>query len=128
MDGHHRQACGASPVCRGGDVSSVRKPGRYTMRMVVVLAVIAGVIGLGVLWRSSPAASLVRNDRRFGDGRQRHAPSPREFRSDRGRESAAGLSSIDDLGQTVFVVAAITAVVVVVDKSRRRRNPIRPSA
>jgi hypothetical protein len=92
----------------------------------VVVAVIAAVIGLGVVWRSSPAASLVANDHRFGDGGAFHGDRPEGFRGDRRGDGGAGLSSIDDLGQTVFVVAAIVGGVVVIDVSRRRRRPVRP--
>ena len=60
-------------------MNRVRKPGRYTVRLLVVIAVIAGVIGLGVVWRSSPAASLVSNDRRFGDGGGGHGAPPGGF-------------------------------------------------
>jgi hypothetical protein len=100
------------------------------VRLLVVVAVIAAVIGLGVVWRSSPAASLVSNDRRFGDGGERggerHGDRPEGFRGDRRGDGGAGLSSIDDLGQTVFVVAAIVGGVVVIDLARRRRRPVRP--
>lgn len=103
-----------------------RRPGRYVVRLVVVLAVVAAVIGLGVVWRSSSAASLVANDRGFGDRRPpAGATGGDHFGGDR-RNSAGGLSSIDDLGQTVFVVCIIVAGVVVFDKARRRRNPITP--
>jgi ribose/xylose/arabinose/galactoside ABC-type transport system permease subunit len=95
---------------------------RYTWRLVVVVAIIAAIVGLGYLWRGSSAASLV------SDGRDRR---PGFDGVDRFRErgsSVFGLSNIDDLLQTVLIGVVVLGVVVAIDRLRRRRKPIRSSA
>lgn len=102
---------------------------RYGRRLLVVLAVTAAIIGLGFVWRSSSAASIItdggRPDRRELEGQPPPDGTNRPERRDR-RGGAAGLSSIDELGSTMLIGAAVLGVVVAVDTVRRRRNPIVP--
>ena len=87
-----------------------RRPGRYLLRLLVVMAVVAAVVGVGYLWRtSSSLASIVADGR---DGR---------FRRDRGR-AAFSLGNISDLLTTLLIGTAVMCSVIVVDKVRRRRR------
>ena len=102
---------------------------RYSRRLLVVLAVTAAIIGLGFVWRSSPAASIItdggRPDRREIEGQPAPDGSNQPERRDR-RGGAACLSSIDELGSTMLIGVGVLAVVIAVDTVRRRRNPILP--
>ena len=100
---------------------------RYRRRLVVVVALVAAVIGLGFLWRSSPAANLVADDR---TGRAEPAAPTGPLRGDAQFRSQNGggfsLANISDLGQTVVIGVGVLGAVVVVDRFRRHRKPIRP--
>lgn len=105
---------------------------RYAARLLVIVAIIAVVVGLGFVWRVSPAASIVSNDR---EGRERRpvpagAPAPDEERFERRRKGDGGLSlgSVDEVVQTMLIGVGVMAVVVLIDRTRRRRRPIRPAA
>lgn len=103
------------------------RPARYSRRLLVVLAVTAVIIGLGFVWRSSSAASIVtdggRPDRREIEGQPTPDGNTQPESRDR-RGGAAGLASIDELGSTMLIGIAVLGVVVAVDTVRRRRNPI----
>ena len=103
--------------------ASVRRPGRYGLRLLVILAVTAALGGLGYLWRSSALASIVADGRPHGgDGFQRDGGGLG------GRGSTAfSLGNIDDLVATIVIGVAVLGVVIVIDKARRRRRPIRAS-
>ena len=100
---------------------------RYLRRLAVVCAVIAAVVGLGFLWRVSPAAGLVAD----GGGPRRELPAGASQPRDGDRhhlrlDGGLDLNSIDDLGQTVFIGVGVLGVVVAVDRARRRRRPVVP--
>jgi len=95
---------------------------RYLLRLLVVLAVTAAIIGLGYLWRSSPAASLVSDSGHHGPPSV-EGPLALPVGED-GRGGAAGLSSLDDLGATILIGVGVLGVVVFIDTLRRRRNPV----
>ena len=104
---------------------------RYSRRLLVVSAVTAAIIGLGFVWRSSPAASIItdggRPDRREVGGQPPPDGAERPERRDR-HGGAAGLSSIDELGSTMLIGGAVMAAVVGIDIVRRRRNPVVPKS
>jgi hypothetical protein len=90
--------------------------GRYARRLLAVAAVVAALVGLGFLWRSSSLASIVSDG---GGGR-----SPQ----DRSRGTAFSLSNISDLVTTLLIGVGVMCFVIFIDKARRRRRPIRPVA
>ena len=95
---------------------------RYAVRLLVVLAVTAAIIGLGYLWRSTSAASWVSDAGHHGDqgaGNSLALPAGGDRRG-----GAAGLSSLDDLGSTILIGVGVLGVVVFIDTLRRRRNPV----
>ena len=95
---------------------------RYLRRLAVVAVIIALIIGLGYLWRSSPAASLVSDSGRRG---QQSVEGPLALPvGEDGRGGAAGLSSLDDLGATILIGVGALGVVVFIDTLRRRRHPV----
>jgi len=99
---------------------------RFLRHLLAVLAVIAVIIGLGYLWKASPAASLISNGGGHDAGRQ-FAP-PRGNPSDQGGRNLDGgfaLGRVDDLAQTVIEVALIFGAVVLIDQARRRRGTSR---
>jgi len=102
---------------------------RYAARLLVVVAIIAVVVGLGFVWRVSPAASIVSNDREGREGREGRpvpagAPAPDEERFERRRKGDGGLSlgSVDEVVQTMLIGVGVMAVVVLIDRTRRRRR------
>jgi len=99
---------------------------RYGRRLVVVAAVVAAIVGLGFLWKHSPAASLVADDRSGGDRVARAGARPRDEGFRGNDHSGMSLSNIDELVQTVVIGVGILGAVVVVDRVRRTRKPIRP--
>ncbi len=94
----------------------------WVRRLAVVLLLVGVVVALGFLWRVSPLKALVLDDhggrRPGGDGRP-----PRDRFGDSG---AFSLSNIDDLLQSALIGVVVLAVVVAIDKVRRRRSPVRP--
>ncbi|MEO5723399.1 MAG: hypothetical protein ABIQ39_12125 [Ilumatobacteraceae bacterium] len=86
---------------------------RFGQRLLVVVAVIAALIGLGYIWRSSPLASIVSDGsdigRRRGDG------------------AAFSLNNIGDLLTTIAIGVGGMSFVILIDKARRHRRPIRPA-
>ena len=105
---------------------------RYLRRLAVVCVAIAVVVGLGFLWRISPAAGLITDD--HGDrrlpGAAPSAPNPPQ-ENDRHRSRLNGgfdLGSIDEVVQTMVIGGLVLAIVVAVDRSRRRRRPVVPPA
>ena len=77
-----------------------------------VLAAVGLVIALGFTWSASAAAGLVADDR-----------------GGAGKGGGFSLSNVSDLIQTLVILALITAVVVFIDRARRRHKPIpRPTA
>jgi hypothetical protein len=112
---------------------------RYATRLLVVMAIIGAIVGLGFVWRVSPAAGIVadgggRDGRRLPPGvSAADAPSSapaagttdgdRFERRDRG-SGGLSLSRADDLVQTMVLGAGVLAVVVLIDRTRRRRRPV----
>ena len=88
------------------------RPVRYLLRLLVVVMVMVALVGVGVLWRHSPLASIIAggDDDHIGDG------------------AAFSLGNLGDLFSTIGIVAGTIAGVVVIDHFRRRRPPIRPRA
>lgn len=93
------------------------------MRLLVVAVVIAAIVGLGYLWRSSSLASIITDG-----GGDRRPPDGGGDRFDRFRDSGAfSLGNIDELLQTMFIGVAVLAGVVFIDRARRQRRPVDPS-
>ena len=100
---------------------------KFLRQMCAVVAVMAVVVALGFLWKNSSAASLVADDR---GGRNQLAPPPNgapgaapdNQRFDQKGAGGISLSHIDDLAQTLVVMGALVTVVIVVDRSRRKRS------
>ena len=97
---------------------------RWLQRLAVVLLLIGVVVALGFLWRVSPLKTLVAD----GRGGRRPGTEGRPPRDGfRGRDDGAfSLGNLDDLAQTVMIGVVVLGIVVVVDRVRRRRRPIRP--
>ena len=101
----------------------MRRPGRYGCRLLVVLAITASVTGVGYLWRSSALASIVADG---GPGAR--DGFIRDGAGSGGRGATAfSLGNIDDLIGTIVIGVAVLGVVIVIDKARRHRRPIRMS-
>jgi len=101
-----------------------RGPGRWAVRLLIVVVVIAAIVGLGYLWRASSLASIIT------DGGREHRPHNGDGgdRFDRFRNDGAfSLGNIDELVQTVFIGVAVLAGVVIIDRVRRARRPVNPS-
>ena len=96
---------------------------RYARRLLIAIVVIAAIVGLGYLWRSSSLASVITDGGHDGRG-PGGAGDVRDRLHERGG-SAFSLDSIDDLLQTVLVGVLVLGAVVAIDKARRRRKPIR---
>jgi hypothetical protein len=88
--------------------SVTRRPGRYVLRLLVVAAVVAALVGLGALWRSTSLASLVSDD---GGARSGQDGGP-----------AFSLSNISDLVTTMLIGVGVMSFVILVDSARRRRR------
>jgi hypothetical protein len=92
--------------------------------MLAVLAVVAVVMALGIALGHSPAASLFAD--RHGDQFRRAkiaGAAPDRFAPDGGGDRRAGsFANVDDLVQTMVVLGLLVTGVVVVDRTRRRRN------
>lgn len=104
---------------------------RFVRRLLVVCAVAALVVGLGVAWSHSGAAGLVADD--HGGGRApagaapAGSPPPRGGGGfDRRGTQPWSITDVSDLVQTLVLLGGIVAAVVVVDKTRRRRRPVVP--
>jgi len=110
--------------------SSVTGANRFLRRLIVVSVVALAIVGLGCAWRVSPAASLVAD----GGGRPpvgaAQAGPPLSGRRQgfdrRSGDGGLALSSIDDVMQTAVIEVCVLAAVVVIDRARRRRRPVRP--
>ena len=100
---------------------------KFLRQMSAVVAVMAVVVALGFLWKNSSAASLVADDRRRPD-QQTAGPNgapkdgPKDQRFERRGAGGISLSNLDDLAQTLVVMGALVTVVIVVDRSRRKRS------
>jgi len=104
---------------------------KFVRQTVAVVAVVAVILALGVVWGHSGAAALVADDRggqlkRFPDG----ARLPEGFGSvqpgrgdgqNKGNHSLS-ISNVDDLVQTLFIEGAVLCGVVVIDRSLRQRR------
>ena len=102
----------------------MRRPGRYGARLIVVAAVIAALVGVGYLWRASALSSVIADG-----GRQGRDGFPRADGGPGGRGSTAfSLGNIDDLVGTIVIGVGVLGVVMVIDRTRRRRRPIGASA
>lgn len=76
----------------------------------------------------SPAASIVSDGDHGGHGGRLPSAGATPI-GDRFRDRGSGglsLSSIDDLVQTIVIGVAVMGIVVVIDRVRRHRTPIRP--
>ena len=81
---------------------------RLVRHFLAVSIVVGLVVALGFVWSTSGAASVVADDR----GR----------RLDQRGAGGFSLSNVSDLVQTLIILALITAAVVTVDRTRRRRR------
>lgn len=103
---------------------------RLIRHFAAVVVLVGCIVGVGYTWSQSGLASLVSDDRRDGPpGRPGDAAEAqrtegdREDHRDQDRSSGGlSLSSIDDLLQTIVVEVGLGAVVVIADRSRRKRN------
>lgn len=103
---------------------------KFVRHLLAATAVVAVVVALGFVWSWTGAASLIadgRGDRPPPTG----APAPtgssgtehsRDRRFDDRGSGGVSLTNIDDLGQTLFIEAAIVGGVVAIDLARRRRR------
>lgn len=94
----------------------------WVRRLAMVMLLIGAVVAVGFLWRVSPLKSLVLDDR--GGGRPGGDGRPPGDRF--GNNGAFSLGNIDDLLQSALIGVVVLAVVVAIDKVRRRRSPVRP--
>ena len=93
-------------------------------RLLVVAIVVAGVVAIGYGWKHSPAANLVADHPRDSDSLGSSSFGPqRDGPGGRGNHGLS-LGNLSDLGQTLFIEAAIVGGVVLIDRQRRsRRRP-----
>ncbi|MCU1399512.1 MAG: hypothetical protein JWN62_2621 [Acidimicrobiales bacterium] len=83
---------------------------KFLHHLLGVSIAVGVVIAVGFAWSASGAAGIVADD---GGGRQ----------FDQRGAGGFSLSHVDDLVQTLVILALITAAVVVIDRVRRRRRP-----
>ncbi len=86
---------------------------RFVARALVVCAGVALIIGLGFVWKESPLAGIVADDRTGqlqvqSDG----------FGGDRRLNDGFSFANASDLIQTFAILGGIVAAVVVIDKVR----------
>ncbi len=108
---------------------SMTAPARFILRLGVVAVAVAVIVGLGFLWRVSPAADLVADGgppNRAASASSNRATSLNPLSGDEGRGDrgahGVSLSHIDDLVQTTLIQLAVLSGVVVVDRQRRSRR------
>lgn len=94
---------------------------------LAVSVAIGVVVALGFIWSTSGAAGIVADDQGGRlPGRAQPGTSsitPQNF--DRRGAGGFSLSNITDLLQTLIILALITAVVIIFDRTRRRYGPRR---
>ena len=97
---------------------------KFLRHLVALAMVIAVIIALAFLWKHSPMASVIANDRQGFRASGNLAASP--LRDGAGSQPSSGLFNLnrgDDLAQTFAVLGLLFGSVVIVD--RVRTNPRR---
>jgi hypothetical protein len=111
----------------------------FVRHYLAALLVIAVVVGIGLAWEHSGAASFVGGGGGGGHGHRElisngpaepppaSGPSPTKFEQARlGGGQGFSPSNFADLGQTLTIEVAIGTTVIAIDVSRRRRIRVRP--
>lgn len=100
-----------------------RRPVRYAVRLLMVAALVAGVVGLGYLWRANSSLASIIAD---GGGDRGRAGGGGVGNVRNGGGAAFSLGNSGDLFTTLGIGIGVLGLVIVVDKIRRRRRPVRP--